>query len=155
MPYERSGGKQCVVIDCRNSQKKLHDWNISVCDEHKIKHKDCECLPPYKLHCIPANEEKRRMWIKSINRKDFNPASKSMVSKCSSINPFFLLCNNLYLICMKTSVNVFILKIMLAEYSKVSTIHHLTAELCLHNYSMQSIIICFNFIISGMLNSLC
>ena len=80
MPYERTGGKQCVVIGCTNSQKKVYDWKNSLCLEHKVKQKDCPCLPPFKFHCIPANDEKRRLWIKSLNRKDFNPASKSLVS---------------------------------------------------------------------------
>jgi len=80
MPYERSGGKQCVVVGCTNSQKKLHCWGQEICEDHDIKHTDCPCLVPYKLHCLPKDDEKRRSWLKEINRKDFNPSAKSVVS---------------------------------------------------------------------------
>jgi len=55
MPYESSSGKQCVVFDCKNNQKKLHQWKNSECFEHKILHKDCPCLQPYTLHTVPRS----------------------------------------------------------------------------------------------------
>ena len=38
MPYKTSGGKQCVVIG----------WE------------DCPCVQPFKLHCLPKDEERKR-----------------------------------------------------------------------------------------------
>ena len=69
MPYERSDGKQCVVAGCTNSQKKLHCWGQEICEDHDIKHADCSCLVPYKLHCLPKDDQNRRSWLNEINRK--------------------------------------------------------------------------------------
>ncbi|XP_052218746.1 uncharacterized protein LOC127836282 isoform X2 [Dreissena polymorpha] len=81
MPYNKSGGKQCVVIGCTNSQKKLHDWKLtrSKCVEHGAENQNCACGAPFKLFCIPIKEHKRQLWLNSIKRKDFNPASKALV----------------------------------------------------------------------------
>jgi len=80
MAYYRTGGKQCVVVGCTNNQKKIYDWKNSLCESHNVENKDCSCQPPYRFHCIPVDDEKRRMWIKALNRKDFNPSSKSLVN---------------------------------------------------------------------------
>jgi hypothetical protein len=52
---------------CTNSQKKLHCWGQEICEDHDIKHADCPCLVPYKLHCLPKDDQKRRSWLKEIN----------------------------------------------------------------------------------------
>jgi hypothetical protein len=81
MPYQRGGGRQCAVVNCNNNQKKLYDWENSPCTLHNdIKGKECPCLTPFKFHCIPISGERRLQWLKSINRKGFDPPSKSVVS---------------------------------------------------------------------------
>jgi hypothetical protein len=60
MSYERSGGKQCVGVGCTTSQKKIHCWGQEICEDHDIKHADCPCLVPYKLLCLPKDDQKRR-----------------------------------------------------------------------------------------------
>ena len=75
MSYERNGGKQCVVVGCTTSQKKLHCWGQEICEDHDIKHADCPCLVPYKLLCLPIDDQKRRSWLKEIN-KGFQPICK-------------------------------------------------------------------------------
>ena len=81
MPYKTSGGKQCVVIGCKNNQKKLYIWGQSECEIHAgQKREDCSCVQPFKLHCLPKDEERKRSWLKAINRKSFNPTSKALVS---------------------------------------------------------------------------
>ena len=75
MSYERNGGKQCVVVGCITSQKKLHCWGQEICEDHDIKHADCPCLVPYKLLCLPKDDQKRRSWLKEIN-KGFQPICK-------------------------------------------------------------------------------
>ncbi|XP_052784430.1 uncharacterized protein LOC128220189 [Mya arenaria] len=80
MPYKRGGVRQCVVVNCSDNQKKLYDWENSPCQFHNdVNGKDCPCLVPFKFHCIPASGENRLQWLKSINRKGFDPPTKSVV----------------------------------------------------------------------------
>ena len=84
MPYKRGGGRQCVVVGCSNNQKRLYDWENSTCELHKdLNGKDCPCLAPFKFHCIPVSGKRRLQWLNSINRKAFDPPSKSVVSNNS------------------------------------------------------------------------
>ena len=90
MPYEKGGGRQCCVVDCSNNEKRLYTWKNSVCGSHNgLLCKDCPCLAPFKFHCVPSAGVNRLEWLKSINRKDFNPASKAVVS--------FLITNSLHI----------------------------------------------------------
>jgi hypothetical protein len=69
--YKTGSGEFCAVKYCSNSRKRLFVWDNSECDEHVgILHKDCACLRPFKLHKCPKDEEKRREWIKALNRKE-------------------------------------------------------------------------------------
>ncbi|XP_048739898.2 uncharacterized protein LOC125654138 [Ostrea edulis] len=77
MPYKRGGFKMCVIIGCH--QKKLYDWKKAHCEEHGLLHEDYPCLQPFSMLCIPKNAERRRAWIRAINRKDFDPKNKDQV----------------------------------------------------------------------------
>jgi len=85
MPYEGSRGKQCIVFGCSNSQRDVFKWKNSICDIHKEKHSDCFCLQPFRFHCLPKDECAKNAWLKAINRKDYNPASQSLVRYVNSI----------------------------------------------------------------------
>ena len=68
--YKRGSREICGVLGCSNSRRKIHMWRNSHCEEHTLLHKDCPCLEPYQLHPGPKCEEKRKEWVKALNRKD-------------------------------------------------------------------------------------
>ncbi len=69
--YKTGSGEICAVKYCSNSRKILFLRDNSECGEHvAILHKDCACIRPFRLHKFPKNEEKRREWIKALNRKE-------------------------------------------------------------------------------------
>uniref|UniRef100_A0A8W8JNN7 THAP-type domain-containing protein n=1 Tax=Magallana gigas TaxID=29159 RepID=A0A8W8JNN7_MAGGI len=54
MPYEKGGGRHCVVFNCSNNQRKLYRWKMEECFEHGKRHEDCPCQAPFRLFWIPA-----------------------------------------------------------------------------------------------------
>ena len=62
------------------AQKNAPLLGKGICEDHDMKHADCPCLVPHNLHCLPKDDQKRRSWLKEINRKDVNPSAKSVVS---------------------------------------------------------------------------
>ena len=67
--YTKGGGEACSVRNCSNNRRKLYLWNNTQCEEHEgLKHKDCPCMRPYKLHILPKKEELRLQWIAALNR---------------------------------------------------------------------------------------
>lgn len=80
MAYSQSSGRHCVVVGCNNNQKRLYQWKNTECVEHDgMRQQDCACMIPYRLHRFPTDEENRRLWIRSINRKDFKPSSSYLM----------------------------------------------------------------------------
>ena len=79
MPYEKGGGRHCVVFGCNSNQRKLHRWKVEECVVHGQKHEDCPCQAPFRMFCIPTEEAARMRWLKAINRKDYKPGKKDQV----------------------------------------------------------------------------
>lgn len=74
------GGDYCSFYHCNSSRYQLSIWKGQICVLHKeIKHEDCPCPNPYKLHKFPANEDDRKIWLARIYRKDYIPSSFSKV----------------------------------------------------------------------------
>lgn len=83
---KHGSGKQCAVIGCYNSSKKMQNWKINPCEIHSPKlHCECVCLQPWKLHRFPGradDNKSRRKWISNIHRKDYEPNDNSRVCVC-------------------------------------------------------------------------
>lgn len=80
MPYEHGGGKMFVIVGVSQQPKTLYDWKRAICDGHAgLLHKDCPCLQPFSMHCISKDADRRRAWIRAINKKDFDPETKDQV----------------------------------------------------------------------------
>ena len=90
MPYERSRGKQCIVVGCSNNQRDIYQWKTSICELHDEKHELCICIAPFRFHCLPTNVNRRREWLKAVNRKDYSPKGQAMVRKMKT-NCFLIL----------------------------------------------------------------
>ena len=65
------GHRNCVVVGCPNSGKRLNKWAKQTCTLHAClngKH-NCECEPPFKLFPFPTEKkgsEGRRRWTENI-----------------------------------------------------------------------------------------
>ena len=69
----------CVVKDCSNGSYRLNKWKKEICLEHNCRYDECTCPPPFKLYPFPTvkkNIEKRKLWIKLINRLQTGSKSK-------------------------------------------------------------------------------
>jgi hypothetical protein len=86
MAYKKSGGNHCSVFGCTNNQKKLYNWNKSVCTIHDESHEDCPCLQPFALHAAPTEKNVRQSWVAALNRKNLSVSSKCIfVSSIASV----------------------------------------------------------------------
>lgn len=72
-------GSKCTVRGCKNSHKSLSEWKNSICDDHGILRKDCDCKLPFSLHYYPRDDVIREKWINAI-RPYNRPSRNSVVS---------------------------------------------------------------------------
>lgn len=83
------GHRNCVVVGCPNSGKRLDKWASSKCELHDCnKGTDpCDCAPPFKLFAFPTelkNNEGRMQWALLINRREEN-GTRWMPKKSSRV----------------------------------------------------------------------
>ncbi|XP_070384308.1 uncharacterized protein [Dermacentor albipictus] len=74
----RSSGNHCVIFGCTNNYRKRKLLAEQTCDVHQQPRRVCGC-ELVKFHRFPADPEHRRLWIASVNRKDFLPSDSSRV----------------------------------------------------------------------------
>ena len=65
------GHRNCVVVGCPNSGKRLNKWAKQTCALHACLNgtHTCECEPPFKLFPFPTEKkgsEGRRRWTGNI-----------------------------------------------------------------------------------------
>jgi len=95
-------GQTCAVHECYNNWKKLRIWKESECEIHHSPHAECPCIKPYSLHRFPGRkgeEDKKRQWVKNINRKGFEPNSHSVV--CTNFLYFVFFVNEVLVLVSK------------------------------------------------------
>ncbi|XP_049271083.1 zinc finger protein 37 homolog isoform X1 [Rhipicephalus sanguineus] len=74
----RSTGNHCAVFGCSNNYRKRKLLSEKICDVHHQTRSRCGC-GLFKLHRFPVDEEQRRLWLVSLNRKNFLPSHSSRV----------------------------------------------------------------------------
>ena len=60
----------CAILGCRNGTYRLKKWKEKLCGEHGCRHDSCS--PPFVLYPFPTIKnypDRRKMWIKAVNRK--------------------------------------------------------------------------------------
>ena len=65
------GHRNCVVVGCPNSGKRLNKWAKQTCPLHACLNgtHTCECEPPFKLFPFPTEKKGskgRRRWTENI-----------------------------------------------------------------------------------------
>lgn len=65
----------CAVVGCSSSTYQLKKWRNGLCSAHNCHRTspECSCAEPFQLYPFPTAKkepERRRKWIKSINRKN-------------------------------------------------------------------------------------
>ena len=68
------GHRNCVVVGCPNSWKRLNKWAKQTCTLHACLNgtHTCDCEPPFKLFPFPTEKkdsEGRRRWTENIKRE--------------------------------------------------------------------------------------
>ena len=68
------GHRNCVVVGCPNSGKRLNKWAKQTCTVHACLNgtHTCDCEPPFKLFPFPTEKkdsEGRRRWTENIKRE--------------------------------------------------------------------------------------
>ena len=68
------GHRNCVVVGCPNSGKRLNKWAKQTCTLHACLNgtHTCDCEPPFKLFAFPTEKkdsEGRRRWKENIKRE--------------------------------------------------------------------------------------
>ena len=68
------GHRNCVVVGCPNSGKRLNKWAKQTCTFHACLNEThtCDCEPPFKLFPFPTEKkdsEGRRRWTENIKRE--------------------------------------------------------------------------------------
>ena len=68
------GHRNCVVVGCPNSGKRLNKWAKQTCTVHACLNgtHTCDCEPPFKLFPFPTEKkdsEGRRRWKENIKRE--------------------------------------------------------------------------------------
>lgn len=68
------GHRNCVIVDCPNSGKKLNKWASENCKVHGCLHgtETCNCEPPFKLFSFPTelkDSAGRKRWKDNVNRE--------------------------------------------------------------------------------------
>ncbi|XP_075746662.1 uncharacterized protein LOC142804039 isoform X4 [Rhipicephalus microplus] len=74
----RSTGSHCAVCGCTNNYRKRKLLSKTICDVHQQTRGVCGC-GLFKLHRFPVDKEQRRLWLVSLNRKNFVPSECSRV----------------------------------------------------------------------------
>ena len=65
----------CAVVGCSSSTYQLQKWRKGFCTSHNCHRtsQDCTCPDLFQLYPFPTlkgDPEKRKEWVKSINRKN-------------------------------------------------------------------------------------
>ena len=68
------GHRNCVVVGCSNSGKRLNKWASQTCELHGCLKgtQDCSCKPPFKLFPFPTirkDSAGRRRWTANMKRE--------------------------------------------------------------------------------------
>uniref|UniRef100_A0A8C4ESW1 THAP-type domain-containing protein n=1 Tax=Dicentrarchus labrax TaxID=13489 RepID=A0A8C4ESW1_DICLA len=61
-----SSGSTCAADGCYNSSKKLKTFSQTFCLQHQQVRQRCPCPPPYALHTMPVNKDRRTAWLAAL-----------------------------------------------------------------------------------------
>ena len=90
----------CAVVGCSSSTYQLQKWRKGFCTSHNCHRtsQDCTCPDLFQLYPFPTlkgDPEKRKEWVKSINRKNpktgknWQPSEDDRKSKWWAIAPVY------------------------------------------------------------------
>lgn len=71
--------RQCCVVNCHNSGRKLQTWLEEICAIHGVIHRSCTCEETYRLFPFPTEKKDpqgRREWIRLVGRKSEKKTNK-------------------------------------------------------------------------------
>ena len=83
------GHRNCLVVRCPNSGKRLNKWAKQTCTVHECLNgtQTCDCEPPFKLFPFPTEKKDskgRKRWTENIKR-EIRKGKLWTPNKCSRV----------------------------------------------------------------------